>query len=91
LGTLVSQTFDLGTSSAAFLAALESGDSASLLLTPGDSTVAFNFTSRTYGNGVDPYNPTLTLTVESVPEPQTLALVGLGVVTLFARWKNYCA
>jgi hypothetical protein len=87
LGTLASQTFDLGTSSQDFLATLKSGSTASLLLTPGDSTVAFNFTSRTYGGGVDPYNPTLTLTVVPVPEPEMGTFLGLGLVALGACLK----
>jgi hypothetical protein len=88
-GTLVPETFSVGVSDADFLAALLAGDSISLLLTPADSQVAFNFTSHSYGGGSNPalYSPTLTLTV--VPEPAPLALLagGLGLLCVRLRRK----
>jgi hypothetical protein len=87
-GMLAVETFDLGTGSFAFLESLESGSTASLVLTPEDSTMAFNFTSHSYGGGADPYNPTLTLTVAAVPEPGALTLVAGGLLLLCVRLRN---
>ena len=80
-GTLVPETFSMSTANTDFLSALMAGDSISLLLTPADNQVAFNFTSEGYSGGSNPalYSPTLTFTVTTVPEPTTLALLGGGL------------
>ena len=89
-GTLAPETFSVSTANADFLSALMAGDSISLLLTPADSQVAFNFTSEGYGGGSNPalYSPTLSLTV--VPEPAAGALMagGLGLLLIQLRRKH---
>lgn len=77
-GTLAPATYTLSTANAAFLSALASGNALTLLLTPADDHVAFNFTSHSYNNGSTPslYSPTLSLTV--VPEPTFAALASTG-------------
>ena len=67
LGMLQTETFNLGASNSGFINTLRTGGAVSLLLAPGDNSVAFNFTSHNYGAGADPYNPTLTLTIDSTP------------------------
>lgn len=88
LGTTVPETFSVSTANAGFLSAVMAGDSISLLLTPADSQVAFNFTSEGYSGGSNPalYSPTLSIAV--VPEPATAAMLVGGLALLGIRLRR---
>lgn len=89
-GTLVPETFSVSTANAGFLSALMSGSSISLMLTPADSQVAFNFTSRGYSGGSNPalYSPTLSLDITTVPEPATATSMIGGLALLGIRLRR---
>jgi hypothetical protein len=89
-GTLVPATYSVSTANTGFLSALMSGDSISLLLTPADNHVAFNFTSHSYSSGSNPalYSPTLSFDIAVVPEPATATMIAGGLLLLCVRRRS---
>jgi hypothetical protein len=83
LGTTQWETFDLGIGTQALLDDLLVGDNLSLLLTPADSQVAFNFTSWQYGSSSKP--PTLLITAAAIPEPASAGLLAVACCCCLAR------
>ena len=74
------QTERLGTPSA-FINDITAGGLVSFYLDPTtNSTVGFNFNSRSFGTASA--QPFLVLTAVAVPEPTTLGLVGFSMLTL---------
>ena len=83
------RTLTLGTPSA-FINDISAGGLVSFYLSPTtNSTVGFNFNSRSFGTASA--QPFLVLTAVAVPEPTTLGLVGFSMLALVAsrrRWKS---
>lgn len=73
----------------ALTSALIAGNSVSLLLAAADDKVAFNFTSQSYGASSQmQYDPTLILTISTVPEPSMVLLGAAGAAILASRRKT---
>ncbi|MFA5203550.1 MAG: hypothetical protein WC708_04015 [Lentisphaeria bacterium] len=85
LGTTQWETFDLGTGTQALLVDLLNGDNLSLLLTPADDHVAFNFTSWQYVGTIGSRPPTLIITAEAIPEPVCATLLIMAGGCCLAR------
>lgn len=83
-GNNVGITRDLG-SDASFLADLTAGGDVSLLVTPGDDTVAYLFNSRTYNSAAN--HPLLSIT--AIPEPvSSIMLVGSSSMFVMRRRRS---
>ncbi len=75
-GTSGNYTFDLEPNAPGFNSDIRAGGPVSISIVPGDTFVAGIFDSRSFATaGSGPV-----LTVQAVPEPGTLGLVGLGLV-----------
>ncbi len=65
---------------------VSAGSPASLRLAAADSTVSALFNSRSFGNIAA--RPALTVTAEQIPEPSTLALLGVGLAVRRRRGRR---
>ncbi|HVT12885.1 MAG TPA: PEP-CTERM sorting domain-containing protein [Fimbriimonadaceae bacterium] len=97
-GTIDTYTFNLsGATQTAVSDALNGGSTIRLIITPNDATVAATYagfsvySTANTSDWTPPYNdpntwrPQLTIDASPVPEPATLAIVGLGVLGLMRR------
>lgn len=84
-GNNVQLTWSLGTASG-LASDIESGGTASLLVAPANSTIAYLFNSESFGTAAN--HPLLSITAQAVPEPGTLASL-LGGFASFASFAGF--